>query len=166
MSRTRCELDSHQMPYLLLVLIFTHSTLPYLSFCFVFRKGLIYLDIPIYDHDYIYVSTLEGFVMNRVMGDYLEKLLYKILVSIDQQTSVGEVFTYFCSTCNFFTELSQNFFFQLATLLQIDSNSVKKAVALFCRLNLAKKKNVVENTHPSWNEIRGSPETNCSNEKK
>lgn len=108
--------------------------------------------------------------MNRVMGDYLEKLLYKILVSIDQQTSVGEVSSMFLIISIFnayiFLYSYPNFRFQLATLLQIDSNSVKKAVALFCRLNLAKKKNVAESTHPSWNEISGSPEINCSNGKK
>lgn len=29
--------------------------------------------------------------MNRVLGDYLETLLYKIFVSIDEYTSVTEV---------------------------------------------------------------------------
>lgn len=57
----------------------------------VFSKGLIYLEVPIEDDDHVVVLTLEGFVMNRVQGDYLEKLLYKILVSIDERTSVGEV---------------------------------------------------------------------------
>lgn len=47
--------------------------------------------MPIEDDDHIIVLTLEGFVMNRVLGDYLEKLLYKILVSIDERTSVKEV---------------------------------------------------------------------------
>lgn len=29
--------------------------------------------------------------MNRVLGDYFETLLYKIFVSVDEKTSVGEV---------------------------------------------------------------------------
>lgn len=37
------------------------------------------------------VPPLEGFVMNRVQGDYFETLLYKIFVSIDEQTNVSEV---------------------------------------------------------------------------
>lgn len=37
------------------------------------------------------VPPLEGFVMNRVQGDYFETLLYKIFVSIDEQTNVTEV---------------------------------------------------------------------------
>lgn len=37
------------------------------------------------------VPPLEGFVMNRVLGDYLETLLYKIFVSIDEHTTVSEV---------------------------------------------------------------------------
>lgn len=49
------------------------------------------MDVPIEDGDYIVVQSLEGFVMNRVLGDYFEKLLYKILVSVDERTSVEEV---------------------------------------------------------------------------
>ena len=37
------------------------------------------------------VPPLEGFVMNRVLGDYLETLLYKIFVSIDEHTPISEV---------------------------------------------------------------------------
>lgn len=37
------------------------------------------------------VPPLEGFVMNRVLGDYFETLLYKIFVSIDEHTKVAEV---------------------------------------------------------------------------
>jgi hypothetical protein len=57
------------------------------------RKGLIYLEVPIEDSDYVVVPPLEGFVMNRVLGDYFETLLYKIFVSIDEHTSVAEVRT-------------------------------------------------------------------------
>jgi hypothetical protein len=32
--------------------------------------------------------------MNRVLGDYFETLLYKIFVSIDEHTTVGEVSFY------------------------------------------------------------------------
>ena len=60
-------------------------------FIFVYSKGLIYLHIPIEDNDYLSVPTLEGFVMNRVLGDYLENLMYKIFVSIDEHTCVSEV---------------------------------------------------------------------------
>jgi hypothetical protein len=58
---------------------------------FYCRKGLIYLDVAIEEDDYIVLPPLEGFVMNRVLGDYFETLLYKIFVSIDEHTSVGEV---------------------------------------------------------------------------
>jgi hypothetical protein len=37
------------------------------------------------------VPTLNGFVMNRVQGDYFENLLYKIFVAIDGQSTVKEV---------------------------------------------------------------------------
>ena len=57
------------------------------------------------------MPPLEGFVMNRVTGDYFETLLYKIFVSMDEQTSVAET----------------------ATLLQIDPGLVKDAISLYCR---------------------------------
>lgn len=56
-----------------------------------FRKGLVYLDVPITAVDRIQVPPLQGFVMNRILGDYFETLLYKIFVSIDEHTTVGEV---------------------------------------------------------------------------
>ena len=49
--------------------------------------GLIYFDVFIDDKDYLVMPPLEGFVMNRVTGDYFETLLYKIFVSLDENTS-------------------------------------------------------------------------------
>ncbi len=62
------------------------------------RKGLIYLDVPIEKDDYVAVPPLEGFVMNRLMGDYLETLLYKVFVSLDDNTSVEEVTSAACES--------------------------------------------------------------------
>lgn len=53
--------------------------------------GLVYLDVPVNDDDCVSVPPLEGFVMNRVLGDYLENLLYKVFITIDEYSSVGEV---------------------------------------------------------------------------
>lgn len=58
----------------------------------LYRKGLVYIDVPVDDDDYIVVPTLTSFVMNRVLGDYFETLLYKIFVSIDEHTTLAEVF--------------------------------------------------------------------------
>ncbi|XP_054271055.1 protein FAM91A1 isoform X2 [Macrosteles quadrilineatus] len=107
----------------------------------LYKKGLVYLEVPIEDSNYIVVPPLEGFVMNRVLGDYFETLLYKIFVSIDEHTSVGE----------------------LANVLQIDSQLVKNAVSLYCRLGFARKKSTdSEDCHPSWkparNKLLMSPE--------
>ena len=85
----------------------------------LFNKGFIYFDVPIEDDDYVVVPPLEGFVMNRVQGDFFETLLYKIFVSIDENTTVSE----------------------LAKILEVDSKKVKDAVSLYCRLGFAKKKN-------------------------
>ncbi|XP_071837437.1 protein FAM91A1-like isoform X2 [Apostichopus japonicus] len=99
----------------------------------LFLKGLIYVDVPIEDEDRIIVPPLEGFVMNRVQGDYFETLLYKIFVSIDEHTTVAE----------------------LATVLQIDLNLVKNAVSMYCRLGFAKRKETnlsLDELHSSWQE--------------
>ncbi|XP_068235313.1 protein FAM91A1-like isoform X1 [Palaemon carinicauda] len=97
----------------------------------LYTKGLVYLEVPISPSDCISVPPLEGFVMNRVLGDYLESLMYKIFVSIDEHTPVSE----------------------LAKVLEIDLALVKVAVSLFCRLGFANKKNVEMSSldmHPSW----------------
>ena len=47
------------------------------------------------------------------------------------------------------------FFFQLANVLEIDTNLVRDAVSLYCRLGFAKKKNSEidsNDLHPSWYE--------------
>ena len=68
---------------------------------FFISKGLIYLEVPIDASDHISVPPLEGFVMNRVLGDYFETLLYKIFVSVDEKTSVGEVLIDNC--CSYYS---------------------------------------------------------------
>ncbi|XP_071964356.1 protein FAM91A1-like [Antedon mediterranea] len=107
----------------------------------LYRKGLIYMDVPIQDDDCIVVPPLEGFVMNRVQGDYFETLLYKIFVSIDEHTTVAE----------------------LANVLEIDLQLVKNAVSMYCRLGFAKRKGKdadPESLHPSWNEPFAAISTN------
>ena len=65
--------------------------------------------------------------MNRVQGDAVETLLYKIFLSANDDTSVNE----------------------LSTILQTNSKNVRQAVSLFIRLGLAKKKNSSLGTEPS-----------------
>lgn len=100
----------------------------------LYRKGLIYLDVPVSGEDRICIPPLKHFVMNRVSGDDFENLLYKIFVSADEYTTIGE----------------------LSKMLQIDLESIKHAVSLFCRLGFAQKKTNfdVPNDHPSWAEMR------------
>ena len=102
----------------------------------LYRKGLIYLEVPCFDDDYVEVPPLEGFVMNRTVGDYFETLLYKLFVSIDDRTSLGE----------------------LASLLEIDIDLVLNAVSLYCRLSFAFKKTKIafndKLLDSSWNEYK------------
>ncbi|CAH1963919.1 unnamed protein product [Acanthoscelides obtectus] len=100
----------------------------------LYKKGLIYLDVPITGADRVQVPPLQGFVMNRILGDYFETLLYKIFVSIDEHTTVGE----------------------LASVLEVETELVKQAVSLYCRLQFARKLNQDEQErkwHPSWTNI-------------
>ena len=148
----------------------------------LYNKGLIYLIIPISDRDTIVVPPLQvrclaplsqrvcttvhncfhgipvqGFVMNRVQGDYFETLLYKIFVSIDEYTDMKE----------------------LSSVLQIDLEQIKvghmtqvmsavtvcfsqNAVSLFIRLGFAHKKATPTDPthhHSSWNNAPSSPLT-------
>lgn len=98
----------------------------------LYRKGLIYLDVPISGEDQICIPPLRNFVMNRVSGEYFENLLYKIFVSADEHTTISE----------------------LAQVLQINLDSVKQAVSLFCRLGFARKKTNIDilNQHETWND--------------
>lgn len=104
------------------------------SFFELFRRGFVYVDVPVREVDRFSVPPLEGFIMNTVSGDPLETLLYKVFVSLDAQTSVGE----------------------LASVLACDCQLVQQAVALLVRLGFARRV-VTSDTiaangtvHPSW----------------
>lgn len=98
----------------------------------LYRKGLIYLDVPISGEDKISIPPLKNFVMNRVSGDYFENLLYKVFVSADEHTTISE----------------------LASMLQINLDTVKQAISFFCRLGFAQKKTdiTIVEQHISWDD--------------
>ena len=55
--------------------------------------------------------------MNRVLGDYMEKMLYKIFVSIDEHTQISEVklyFALFLQTSLFGNETGKDLVFLIA----------------------------------------------------
>ncbi|XP_032519435.2 protein FAM91A1 [Danaus plexippus] len=108
----------------------TAGTLDYNVVKTLYRRGLIYLDVPITAADKVSVPPLKGFVMNRIAGDYFETLLYKVFVSIDEHTSVAE----------------------LAAVLQVECELVKQAVSLYCRLGFANNLQPppVVPQHASW----------------
>lgn len=82
------------------------------------RKQLIFVDVPIAPDDRVVVPPLEGFVMNRVLGDYLEKLIYKLFVCADEHTAVSG----------------------LAEVLQVPLGQVQRAVSFYVRLGIARVK--------------------------
>ena len=79
----------------------------YVIFAGLYKKGFVYLDVPIHESDRIIVPPLEGFVMNRVLGDYFETLLYKIFVSLDEHTPIREVSSYILIHCDLFADLAR-----------------------------------------------------------
>ncbi|KII61554.1 hypothetical protein RF11_07132 [Thelohanellus kitauei] len=87
--------------------------------------------------------------MNRIQGDYMESLMYKIIVAIDENTSLSD----------------------LSALLDADLAIVKQAISIFCRLGLIYKKNPFfdkEKLHATWLEHVNAKESQNrnSNEKK
>lgn len=99
----------------------------------LYKKGLIYLDVPISGEDVICIPQLKNFVMNRVSGDYFESLLYKIFVTADEHMTISE----------------------LANMLEVELDTIKIGVSLLCRLGFANKKTEfnMNNLHISWNEV-------------
>lgn len=102
----------------------------------LYRRGLIYLDVPISGEDKISIPPLQNFVMNRVSGDHFESLLYNVFVTADEQSTIAD----------------------LAQILQVPLDTVKQATSLFCRLNFARRKqSCVVNAgepHESWRNAR------------
>ena len=48
--------------------------------------GLLYVEVPVSAEDHFQVPVLDGFVMNRLAGDYIESLLYKVFSTLTSQT--------------------------------------------------------------------------------
>eukprot|EP01080_Neovahlkampfia_damariscottae_P011087 gene11087-3793_t len=84
----------------------------------LYKKGLVYFTIPIEDDAHIIVPPLKNFIMNRQPDSHFEKLLYDVLVTVDERTSMKE----------------------LASILEVDLDKIKVAVSVCCRLGFAKKK--------------------------
>lgn len=104
----------------------------------LYRKGLVYVDVPISGEDFISIPPLKNFIMNRVTGDYFESLCYKIFMTADEHMKISE----------------------LAHLNQIELDTVKNVISLFVRLGFAKVKSSkdVQNLHESWKNRNGDEE--------
>ncbi|OUZ99593.1 FAM91 [Macleaya cordata] len=85
----------------------------------LFRRGLIYFDVPVYPDDRFKVSRLEGFVSNREQSyeDPIEELLYAVFVVSSENATVAE----------------------LAATLQADLSQLQAAASFACRLGWAVK---------------------------
>ncbi|XP_030482690.2 uncharacterized protein LOC115699433 [Cannabis sativa] len=85
----------------------------------LFRRGLIYFDVPVYSDDRFKVSRLEGFVSNREQSyeDPIEELLYAVFVVSSENATVAE----------------------LATTLQAELSQLQAAASFACRLGWAEK---------------------------
>lgn len=95
------------------------SDIPLDIFQELYRRGFVYVDVPVLETDCLCVPTLDGFIMNRVTGDSCETLLYKIFVSLDPQSCLQ----------------------QLASDLEVGLEFVINAASVFIRLGFAHKSN-------------------------
>ncbi|KAF4528777.1 hypothetical protein B566_EDAN017254, partial [Ephemera danica] len=137
----------------------------------LYKKGLVYLEVPIEDGDHVVVPPLEGFVMNRVLGDYFETLLYKIFLASVLQIDVDSVksaVSLYCRLERYSPRATsalvlEHILSELASVLQIDVDSVKSAVSLYCRLGFARKKDTAPERplHLSWSTY--SPKSEAAN---
>ncbi|XP_021284086.1 protein FAM91A1 isoform X2 [Herrania umbratica] len=85
----------------------------------LYRRGLVYFDVPVYPDDRFKVSRLEGFVSNKEQSyeDPIEELLYAVFVVSSENATVAE----------------------LASTLQADLNQLQAAASFVCRLGWAVK---------------------------
>ncbi|WOK96079.1 protein FAM91A1-like isoform X2 [Canna indica] len=85
----------------------------------LYRRGLMYFDVPVYPDDRFKVSRLEGFVSNREQSyeDPIEELLYAVFVVSSENATVAE----------------------LASTLQADLSQLQAAASFACRLGWAIK---------------------------
>ncbi|KAL1358153.1 hypothetical protein AAHE18_04G013300 [Arachis hypogaea] len=85
----------------------------------LYKRGLVYFDVPVYPDDRFKVSRLEGFVSNReqTYEDPIEELLYAVFVVSNENASVTE----------------------LASTLQADLAQLQAAASFVCRLGWATK---------------------------
>ncbi|KAK6938123.1 FAM91, N-terminal domain [Dillenia turbinata] len=85
----------------------------------LYRRGLVFFDVPVYPDDRFKVSRLEGFVSNRDQSyeDPIEELLYAVFVVSSENATVAE----------------------LAATLQADLSQLQAAASFACRLGWAVK---------------------------
>ncbi|PBJ78231.1 hypothetical protein BCY84_04947 [Trypanosoma cruzi cruzi] len=106
----------------------------------LYRKGLVCATFSVGPEDQITVPPLERFVMNRTSDDPTEVMLYKVLSTIDNRTSLS----------------------LLAQLLMLDELDVCAAAQVYIRLGLAQLKtvqipeeilNFTERVHETWRDV-------------
>ena len=97
------------------------ATLPRSLVLSLHLKGILYPQVDVDDSDLTVIPPLHNFVMNRASTSPFEKLLYDILVSIDERTTVK----------------------QLSSVLDRDINDIRNAVGIYCRLGMAYKKTAI-----------------------
>lgn len=85
----------------------------------LYRRGLVFFDVPVYSDDRFKVSRLEGFVSNREQSyeDPIEELLYAVFVVSSENATVAE----------------------LSSTLQADLFQLQTAASFACRLGWAVK---------------------------
>lgn len=89
----------------------------------LYRRGLVWLDVPVRPEDHLSIPPLEGFVSNKTTAagatdaDPVEGLLYQIFVAASDRVTVAK----------------------LASILNVDVPTLSVAISVACRLRFCRR---------------------------
>eukprot|EP00887_Chlorella_sp_A99_P002714 scaffold6.g2714.t1 len=100
-----------------------YSDLNPLAVAQLYRRGLVWLEVPVSPDDHLSIPPLEGFVSNKTTAagaadaDPLEALLYQVFVAASDRVTVSK----------------------LASILGVDVHTLTVAISTACRLRFCRK---------------------------
>lgn len=91
---------------------------------YLYRRGLVWYDVPISSEDHLSIPPLEGFVSNKTTApagseevDPIETLMYQVFVAASDRVTVGK----------------------LASILNVDVGMLRVGISVACRLKFCRK---------------------------
>lgn len=91
---------------------------------YLYRRGLVWYDVPVSSEDHLSIPPLEGFVSNKSTApggreevDPIETLMYQVFVAASDRVTVGK----------------------LASILNVDIEMLRVGISVACRLKFCRK---------------------------